>query len=277
MNKILFLHQTSHYFLLFTLFSSLDLFTLLIQQLLHSDGDNVHLRKVTAASSGVYRCEVTTEDSYTPLVGEGVMNVSGESIIFTCFWDHQVKMYLSLLPENNLPDDSKKFHWRVKMFLLVFLSLHTSYTSLCSSLSWLCCCHCLCRDDHHLLVAVINILDNFITININRRHQALVQDLIPWEGVGVSLPTLPDNHPVEGVSLFYHLSFTFQRRSWHVEPLHIIFTRWLLCLGWHDVNKKQVSGDYLWIFVVYITEIIDCHSLTKDLWSLYLNICSSHS
>lgn len=61
------------YLLLFVFFTPECLF-----QLLASDGDKVLLRKVTSASSGVYRCEVTTEDSYTPIIGEGVMNVSGE-------------------------------------------------------------------------------------------------------------------------------------------------------------------------------------------------------
>lgn len=46
-----------------------------IIQLLASNGEKVRLLKLTVLSSGVYRCEVTTEDSYQPLIGEGVMTV----------------------------------------------------------------------------------------------------------------------------------------------------------------------------------------------------------
>ena len=71
-------------------------------KLLQSEGDKVLLRKVTAASSGVYRCEVTTEDSYTPLSGEGVMTVSGKCL--ACLVEYLVtKLCMTIILEG-------KFH-----------------------------------------------------------------------------------------------------------------------------------------------------------------------
>lgn len=200
------------------------------------------------------------------------MNVSGESIIFTGSWDHHAEMNLSLIPGKI----TKCFidAWKCFFVYSCLFTLHTlPYVHPYHGFVIVIVCVVIIIIFWLLWLTFSTIV---IIINDNWRHQALVQDLIPWEGVGVSLPILPDNHPVEGVSLFYHLSFIFQRRSWHVEPLHITFTRWLLCLGWHDVDKKQISGDYLSIFVVYTSQIIDCHSLTKSVKSLS-NICSAHS
>ncbi|KAI1280633.1 Actin-related protein 2/3 complex subunit 3 [Halotydeus destructor] len=44
--------------------------------LLQSSEEKVILQKVTRDSSGLYRCEVTTERSFQPLVGEGTMTIT---------------------------------------------------------------------------------------------------------------------------------------------------------------------------------------------------------